>query len=81
MMPSTPPTKTMNILPLGPKRAGKLSAMATAVRIESIEKAMSVMVTEVTVPQNPRSHRCLSSPGTLPAGSDESAPCCDLARK
>ena len=31
--------------------SGKLSAMATAARMESIEKARSVSVTDVTVPQ------------------------------
>ena len=55
MMPSTPPMKTMNSLPLSPNRAGKSSAIATAARIESIENAMSAKVTAATVPQNVRS--------------------------
>ena len=55
-------------LPSIPEAIGEAIGHATAARIESIEKAMSAIVIEVTVPQKPRSHRREPGPGCrLPA--------------
>ena len=48
-------------LPVRRRAGGRPSAIATAARIESIEKAMSASSTEITVPQNPLPNRVVDS--------------------